>query len=150
MHLESHFTLSRIEEEMRSKGLISKLAEFSAPDGTLYAKCSTVSDVMQLPFFRLNVDNNMTYNVHYKRPLRENISVMTPDERQFYEYARSFNVCDSKVRPLTKMSQYMMSRFAESNKKDKVWSHRELSFIMRDSIANQSLTANSDRDGLLN
>ena len=47
-----------------------------------------VSDVMQLPFFRLNVDDNMTYNVHYKRPLRETISVMSPDERQFYEYAR--------------------------------------------------------------
>jgi len=65
MHLEGHFTLSHVESELLRLKVIKKCVNFFAPDGTIYSKGSAVEDVMQFSSFRLRVDEQMDYNVHY-------------------------------------------------------------------------------------
>ena len=77
--------------------------------------------------------------------------MLSPQERQFYDYARGLDVNDSKIRPLTKLLTYMLGRFHErkEHNPDQDWSKREVALIMRDSISNQSIRVNQERDALI-
>jgi len=45
---------------------------------------------MQFSSFRIRVDEEMDYNVNYKKPLRDNILIQTPQEKLFYNVCRQF------------------------------------------------------------
>ena len=76
---------------------------WQSPDGAVYAKNSRIDSIMELPFFKMTLDNNLQYNVHYKKSLRELISVMSPREQQFYDKMKTFKITDAKARPPTKL-----------------------------------------------
>jgi hypothetical protein len=120
---------------MRREGVIKQNADFFSPDGAVYAKNSRIDSIMELPFFKMTLDNNLQYSVHYKKSLRELISVMTPREQQFYDKMKTFKITDAKARPLTKLCNFVYSNASEMFCPDKKWTHKEVGLILRDSIA---------------
>lgn len=63
---------------MRKLQMIKNTCNFFAPDGTIYSKTSAVEDVMQFSSFRIRVDEEMDYNVHYTKSVKDNIIIQTP------------------------------------------------------------------------
>jgi len=88
---------------MRKEGVCKQNVDFFSPDGAIYAKNSRIDSIMELPFFRMTLDNNLQYSVHYKKSIRQLLSVMTPSQKQFYDVIRSFKITDTKARPLSKI-----------------------------------------------
>ena len=88
--MEGHFTIQHIEKEMLRLNMVKHSAKFYSPDGALYARSSRIDSVMELPYFRLTCDDNLSYNVHYKKSIRESLSCMTPSQKQFYDVVRNF------------------------------------------------------------
>jgi len=68
---------------MLTEGMVSKRAEFYSPDGVRYSQTSKLSEIMQLPFFRLRVDEGAReYHVHSSRAFNMSLTVATPGERK--------------------------------------------------------------------
>jgi hypothetical protein len=127
---------------MRREGVVKQSADFFSPDGAVYAKNSRIDSIMELPFFKMTLDNNLQYSVHYKKSIRELMSVMSPREQQFYDKMRSFKITDGKARPLTKLCNMVYSQAAEMTFPDKKWSHKEVGLVLRDAIAQAACQAN--------
>ena len=134
-------TTVQIEKEMKKLGICKNSAKFYSPDGSLYAKSSRIDSIMELPFFRLTIDDNLQYSVNYTKPLREIISVMSPNQKQFYDQIRSYNITDAKARPLSRLCQLIYKKTEDMNSANdcnKKWNHRDFGLILRDSIAQLS------------
>ena len=72
--LHGHLTVNEMTKELRAKGHIKRQADFFAPDGSRYAGCSQVKDMLQLPYFRLRLDNNVEYHCESTEAFKESIS----------------------------------------------------------------------------
>ena len=96
--------------------MVKHSAKFYSPDGALYARSSRIDSVMELPYFRLTCDDNLSYNVHYKKSIRESLSCMTPSQKQFYDVVRNFKITDVKARPLSKLCNYIYKKGEEMEK----------------------------------
>ena len=63
---------------------------------------------------------------------------------------RQYNIVDAKARPLSKICNLIHKKTEEMETEGaKDWTHREVGLILRDSIAQLSAQANSERDVLL-
>ena len=82
--LHGDMMLSEVEAKMKQKNIVSNDAEFIAPDGSRYAKSSTIQEIMRFPFFKLRLDDHNEYHVSSSRAFKQSLSVNTSAEREFY------------------------------------------------------------------
>ena len=75
INLQAEMTLEQIEASLKSNGTIKREAEFFSPDGTRYAKCCTVREIMRFPFFHMRLDSWNEYHVHSSRAFKQSLAL---------------------------------------------------------------------------
>ena len=68
--LHGDMKLSEVEAKMKLRNMVSNDAEFIAPDGSRYAKSSTIQEIMRFPFFKLRLDDQNEYHVSSSRAFK--------------------------------------------------------------------------------
>jgi len=141
--LHGHLTLREVEAQMKSNRTAKESVEFFSPDGTRYSKSAKVMEIMRLPFFRLRLDHWNEYHVHSKRAFKQSLSFVSPGEKDFIvNSVQKFNISELKARTNAKLYHNVIDRLERANP-DAVYSHEDVSMMLRDAIAKQCLSVNS-------
>mmetsp|Transcript_37544 Transcript_37544/g.49378 ORF Transcript_37544/g.49378 Transcript_37544/m.49378 type:complete len:181 (+) Transcript_37544:309-851(+) len=134
---------------MRSEGMVRAKAEFFSPDGCRYSKSSLIKEILQLPFFRIKVDGTHEYHVHNSRAFNTALSVSKPNERELIDKIRQdYNVDKLKARTSSQLLGDIIDQLQKSPAA-KTYTHKDISEMLRQAIAKQSLTSNSERESLI-
>ena len=142
-------TLREIEQKLKRNGTASKEVDFYGPDGSRYAKSSTILDVMRFPYFNLRLDGWNEFAVHSTRAFKQSLSVSTAAEREFTNFAiANYNISELKARSCGKLYNYIVERL-EQEPSTTIRTHEDVSMMLRDGIAKQCLQINSDRERLI-
>ena len=113
-------TLREIESELKAKRDVNHKAEFYAPDGSRYASCTKLYQIMQLPYFKLDFDDKMQYHVHSLKAFGEPVSFLTPSEKQIYDTCvKTFQIKDMKSRTACKIVNNLLAEIEDREKGQK-------------------------------
>jgi len=107
-------TLKEIESELKSKKEVNHKVEFYAPDGSRFASCTKLYQMMQLPYFKLDFDDKIQYHVHSLKAFGEPVSFLTPSEKQIYDICiGTFQMKDMKSRTACKIINNLLSEIED-------------------------------------
>ena len=120
--LKQDMTLKEIESELKSKKDVSHKVEFYAPDGSRFASCTKLYQMMQLPYFKLDFDDKIQYHVHSLKAFGEPVSFLTPSEKQIYDTCvGTFQMKDMKSRTACKIVNNVLAEI-EDRERGQKWS----------------------------
>ena len=122
--------------------------DFYDVDGFKISYCSKIKHVLEMPSFNMKIDNSVQYHCQSQQGLSGQISQMTPNQFSLYNVVDDFNIKDTQARSLAKFISAIdenMKEFAQ----DKQWTEDEVSSMLKDAIADRSLSVNRFRDSLI-
>ena len=108
-----------------------------------------MQQVLQLPFLRIRIDREHEYHVHNERAFNIHLSVNSPSERRLIDFIReNYKVDKLKSRSAAQLLGDIIGQ-VQKQSRDKVFTHKDVSELLKRSIANRSLVSNSERDLLI-
>ena len=77
-------TLLDLSKKLKSVGEAKDKVEFFSSDGCKLANASYLKNVLEMPNFKMNIDQAIQYHCHSPKAFSEGMSVQTPSEHSLY------------------------------------------------------------------